>query len=337
MPEPVLDASSLQFSYPLQFSLPRLKVSFFAFRDLHVRIPRGSIYGLLGPNGCGKSTLLQLALGLLTVDEGRFRVLGMDPAAEAVEIRRRIGYVPQKPDLDPEMSVSETLDFVSMFFADRWNRGVAEQALDRFDLDRRIHDQVGSLSAGFRQRLSLVTALAIEPEVLVLDEPTAGLDAVIRRDFAAAVIDYMATGEQRTVIIASHLLSEIEALVDYVGILRSAGQGASNMLIEAPLDELKERALIVKARSLGRFEPLGHGVRVLAVTGENPVSAVYLLDHGDQRHEVADRLEAAGAEDLRIGESSLEEIFVVLSQQPVVFLPEVTNHPDFDPRKRLHA
>ncbi len=326
MSEPALDALSLRFSYLFDFQdLPDEELQawqaegYFAFHDLHLSVPRGSIYGLLGPNGSGKSTLLQMALGLLEVPSGQLRVLGIDPASDPIEIRRRVGYVPQKSDLDPEMTVDETLDFVRLFFADRWNREVVKEALDRFQLTQLGGMKVGLLSDGIRQRVSLVTALAIEPEMLILDEPTAGLDAVVRRHFADAVIDYMATGGQRTVVLSSHLLSEMEALVDHVGILGFAGNGSSIKLIQAPLDVLKERALVVKARSTDSLENLDCARFLLRISGRKPVTAVYWLDQGSRRHQVIEELEAAGVKNLRIGESSLDEIFVALVQGPSMF------------------
>ncbi len=326
MSEPALDASSLRFSYVFNLQdLPDEEVQdlpaagYFSFHDLQLSVPRGSIYGLLGPNGSGKSTLLQLALGILAVPSGQLRALGIDAASDPIQIRRRVGYVPQKSDLDPEMTVDETLDFVRLFFADRWNREVVKEALDRFQLTHLGGVKVGHLSVGIRQRVSLVTALAIEPEMLILDEPTAGLDAVVRRHFADAVIDYMATAEQRTVVLSSHLLSEMEALVDHVGILGTTDNGSSNMLLQAPLDGLKERALVVKARSANSLEDLDCARFLLKISGRKPVTAVYWLDQGSRRQQVIEELAAAGVKDLRIGESSLEEIFVALAQEPSLF------------------
>lgn len=325
MSEPALEASALTFSYPRTFSdstdWRQMLTSSFALHNLNARVPRGSIYGLLGPNGSGKSTLLRLALGLLPTRRGSLRVLGLDPAADAVAIRRRIGYVPQKPDLDPEMTVGDALDFASMFF-DAWSREIMDQTLERFDLSARYQDRIKYLSTGFQQRLALVMALAIEPEVLILDEPTAGLDAVVRRNFADAVIEFMASGEDKTVIIASHLLSEIEALVDHVGILRNLGHGSSDMLIEAPLEELKQRVLIVRTASGAGLDDFQGAARLLGTSGAEPATAVFWLEEGARRQRVVEDLRARGVTDLRIGESSLDEIFVTLARLPSVLAPD---------------
>ncbi|MCG8456654.1 MAG: ABC transporter ATP-binding protein [Holophagales bacterium] len=235
MHEPVIRARGASFAFgPIS-----------VFRHLDLTVPRGSIYGLLGPNGCGKSTFLRLLIGQGRLDEGSLEVWGRDPVSRFLEIRGRTGFVPQENDLDPKLTVEQTLGLFASFYGSRWNAEVAEQRLERFGLELLGRRRVGSLSTGGRQRLSLVTALAIEPDLLLLDEPTGGLDTVVRRDFVETVIEYMSEDPKRTVVICSHLLSELEPLVDHVGMMLVQPAG-SRMLVEASMRELKSKMRVAQ-------------------------------------------------------------------------------------------
>ena len=282
--------------------------AFEVLTDLSFTIPRGAICGLLGPNGSGKTTLIQLLLGvLLPRGEGDIEVLGLDPRSEAVEIRRRVGYVPQVSDLDLGMTVGGTFDFLRPFFGARWNEEVFEGQLRRFGLDTMRNVLFDSLSVGLKQRVALVAALAIEPEVLLLDEPTAGLDAVVRRDFAEAVVDYTGT-PGRSVVLSSHLLGELERLVDHVVILRP-GQPT----VSCALEELKGRLVSL----VGYFEqfpstrPELEGLMGYRQVRDQLRLAVW--DEGEAVGEARRWLSERGAADIAIDDdSSLESLFIDL-------------------------
>ena len=212
--------------------------------NLSFDVPKGAVCGLLGPNGCGKTTLIQLLMGVLRPRAGQLWMLGREPEFETVAIRRRVGYVPQVSDLDTTLTVDQTFEFLRPFFEPRWNVQRVEELCRRFGIDSKRSTEVGRLSVGIRQRVSLIAALAIEPELLLLDEPAAGLDAVARREFAEAVVDY--TSEVgRTVVLSSHLIGELERLIDHVVILRGV-----NSPIVCSLDVLKTRMVCL----VGRFE-----------------------------------------------------------------------------------
>ncbi len=276
------------------------------FSNLSFEVPRGSICGLLGRNGSGKTTLLRLMLGVLWRSQGTVEVLGRDPQTDALTIRRRTGYVPQESDLDPTMTVRQTLDFLRPFFEPRWNEALVEEHLVRFQLQHCQETAVGTLSGGLRQRLSLVAALAIEPELLILDEPTAGLDAVVRRDFAEMVVEAM-TEPRRTVLLSSHLLGELERLIDHVVILCGYG------VIAMPLEELKTRLV----RWIVRFRgtPPAAGPNHPSVVSRRQVRDTLRLsfwNDGDSEAKLRKWLEAADAHDIETDEASLESIFVDL-------------------------
>ncbi len=273
-------------------------------RKLAIEVPRGSVYGLLGRNGSGKTTLIRILLGVLRPAAGRCEVLGLDPAADALAIRSRVGYVPQDSDLDPKMTAGDSLRFIRSFYPETWSDEAASKLLDRFEVP--LTPRVGTLSGGQKARLALVTALAFSPEVLILDEPTAGLDAVVRRDFIETIIELM-TSEGRTVFLSSHLLGEVERLADRVAIVEDG-----RLLVESSVDELKDRLCRVTAR-FERPPIRSHLPRLVSCRqlGERWQLAAW-TDGEAQRGELLESLRAQGALDVGLDESSLESIFVDL-------------------------
>jgi ABC-2 type transport system ATP-binding protein len=196
--------------------------------DLHVRT--GSIYGFLGPNGSGKTTTIRLILGLLRPLAGRVMVLGHSMPARAPEILSRTGYVPEQPHLDPTLTVGETLRFQAAFYPS-WDWAAGSRLLRAFELDE--HQLFGRLSKGQKGKLMMLMALAQQPELLVLDEPTDGLDPVVRRDMLAALLEYVASG-QATVFISSHLVHELERICDWIGVMDNG-----RLVTEVPMERLK--------------------------------------------------------------------------------------------------
>jgi len=202
----------------------------FAITNLNLHVPTGSIYGFLGPNGSGKTTTIRVVLGLLRPRAGRVTVLGRSMPADAPSILARTGFVPEQPHLDPTLTVRETLRFQAAFYPS-WDRTWAEQLLRSFDLDERL--PFGRLSKGQKGKVMMLLALAQRPELLVLDEPTDGLDPVVRRDMLTALVDYVSQREA-TVFISSHLVHELERICDWVGVMDN-GQ----LITELPMDRFK--------------------------------------------------------------------------------------------------
>jgi ABC-2 type transport system ATP-binding protein len=202
----------------------------FEIEQLDLHVPAGSIYGFLGPNGSGKTTTIRIILGLLRPLAGRVTVLGRPMPALAPEILARTGYVPEQPHLDPTLTVRETLRFQAAFYP-TWEWSAAEQLLRLFELDP---DQpFGRLSKGQKGKLMMLQALAQRPELLVLDEPTDGLDPVVRRDMLAALLEYVSNG-QATVFISSHLVHELERICDWIGVMDHG-----RLITEVPMERLK--------------------------------------------------------------------------------------------------
>lgn len=202
-----------------------------ALDSVTLSLPRGGVYGLVGANGAGKTTLIKHILGLLAAESGSVRVFGADPVADPVGVLSRIGYLSEENDLPGWMRVDELINYSRAFYP-RWDDAYADELRRTFDLDPSA--RIKTLSKGQKARAGLVIALAHRPELLLLDEPSSGLDPIVRRDILGAVMRTMAH-EGRTVLFSSHLLDEVERVADHVTMIRR-GQ----ILMSASLAEIKD-------------------------------------------------------------------------------------------------
>ena len=184
-------------------------------------VPRGAIYGLIGPNGAGKSTLMSMAASLLLPTSGRVAVLGHDPLLEPLEVRARIGYMPDGLGVYDGMTVAEYLDFFAGAYAvPRSERaGLTKALLELVELQVKVDAEVNSLSRGMKQRLSLARSLVHDPELLILDEPASGLDPRARVELRQLIVQLRDLG--KTIIVSSHILSELQEICTDVGIVES--------------------------------------------------------------------------------------------------------------------
>ena len=210
--------------------LTRLFGSRTALDSVSLSLPRGAVYGLVGANGAGKTTLIRHILGLLRAESGSVRVFGLDPVADPVGVLSRMGYLSEENDLPGWMRVDELLRYTRAFYP-RWDDLYAEELRRAFDLDASA--QIKTLSKGQKARAGLLIALAHRPELLVLDEPSSGLDPIVRRDILGAVIRTIAD-EGRTVLFSSHLLDEVEEVADHVTMLDHG-----RIVLSAALAELR--------------------------------------------------------------------------------------------------
>lgn len=202
-----------------------------ALASVSLSLPRGAVYGLVGANGAGKTTLIKHVLGLLRAESGSVRVFGIDPVADPVAVLSRIGYLSEENDLPGWMRVDELLAYSRAFYP-AWDDAYAEELRQAFALDPAA--KIKSLSKGQKARVGLLIALSYRPELLVLDEPSSGLDPIVRRDILGAILRTIAD-EGRTVLFSSHLLEEVEQVADHVTMI-SRGKIA----LSAPLSAIKE-------------------------------------------------------------------------------------------------
>jgi len=201
-----------------------------ALDGVSLELPRGAVYGLVGANGAGKTTLIRHLLGLLRAETGAVRVLGLDPVQEPVAVLSRIGYLSEENDLPGWMTVDELLRYTRAFYP-TWDDAYAAELQESFALDPGT--RIRNLSKGEKARAGLLVALAHRPELLILDEPSSGLDPIARRDILGAVLRTIAH-EGRTVLFSSHLLDEVEEVADHVTMI-SRGR----IVLSGPLDDIK--------------------------------------------------------------------------------------------------
>ncbi|HUB26268.1 MAG TPA: ABC transporter ATP-binding protein [Tepidisphaeraceae bacterium] len=199
---------------------------------LDLEIPPGAVVGLLGTNGSGKTTLLKCAVGLLRPQSGEIRLLGEPAWNLSAGVKRRLGYVPQVISLFPWLKVAELIRYTASFYAN-WNSDLSDRLMRQWDLP--VHDRVGTLSVGQLQKLSILTAVSHEPDLVLLDEPAASLDPLARRQFLQLIIDLAEPGK-RTVVFSTHITSDLERVADRVAILK---QG--RIAHYGTLDDLKEQ------------------------------------------------------------------------------------------------
>jgi len=201
-------------------------------QDVDIQVETGKITGFLGPNGSGKTTTLRMLCGLLTPDSGEGRVLGLDFRRDAELVKRQTGYMTQRFSLYEDLSIQENLDFIARVYGlpDRKRR--VDEALERLGLENRRRQLSGSLSGGWKQRLALAACILHDPKLLLLDEPTAGVDPKARREFWDEI--HALSAEGLTVLVSTHYMDEAERCHDiaYIAYGRLMARGTAEEVIE---------------------------------------------------------------------------------------------------------
>ena len=268
-----------------------------ALDGMDLTIRPGEVHGLLGPNGAGKSTTLRVLLGMLRADSGTARVLGRDPSTAAPEVRGRLAYVPGDVSLWPNLTGGEIIDLLARMHGGE-DRRRRDALIERFELDPTKRSR--TYSKGNRQKVGLVSALSVTAELLILDEPTTGLDPLMEDVFKQCVGEARDAG--RTVLLSSHILSEVEQLCDRVSIVR-----AGNVVDTGTLAELRGHATTVITATL-THPPTGldalPGIEKLTVDGNRVELTATRLD------EVMTRLVSFGIETLTVAPPTLEDLFL---------------------------
>ena len=177
-------------------------------KDLSLQVRQGEIYGFLGPNGSGKTTSIRMLCGLLTPDSGEGTCLGFDLIRQTARIKREVGYMTQRFSLWEDLTIRENMEFIARMYGMKERRQAVSEAIDRLGLGSRQHQLAGALSGGWKQRLSLAACMLHKPRLLLLDEPTAGVDPKARRDFWEEIHELAASGI--SVLVSTHYMDEAE-------------------------------------------------------------------------------------------------------------------------------
>ena len=287
---------------PNAIEIRGLTKSFRKFRlgPLDLTVPRGSIYGFVGPNGAGKTTTLDLLLGMGSPEGGRILVDGLDHARDEVAVKQRIGYV--SPDLDFRMwgKIGKAIRFGRGFHRG-WDDRHCGQLLQTFRLG--LDDSIATLSYGSKIKLALVLALAWRPSILILDEPTVGLDAVARHDLYSELLEIV-RDEDRTVLISTHALGDVERFADRLGFIKDG-----RMLLEGGTAELLQRYRMIDCQTSDPVRLRNQPGVVIARNDGNRLRV--LVDRGEQS---GDWLQQCGAQALFSAPVTLEELFITLAK-----------------------
>jgi ABC-2 type transport system ATP-binding protein len=272
----------------------------WAVNKLNLSVPSGSIFALLGDNGAGKSTTIRMLTGLLKPDSGRATILGLDSFRDAVKLRQRVGYVPERPRFYDWMSVAEIGWFSGGFYGANFRTRYTE-LLKRYQLDGKA--KLRHLSKGQYAKVALSLALASDPEVLILDEPTSGLDLLVRREFLASLVAL--AGEGRTVVICSHQIAEVERIASHVAFM-----AGGKLLLTNTLDELRRRIVRLRLRFEESPPSAEHLGTVLHRNGVGKQWQAVLLD--PQTEALTALRHSQGVHDVEESPLDLEEVYCAL-------------------------
>jgi len=269
-----------------------------ALDAVSLRVPRGKVFGLVGENGAGKTTLIKHILGLLKAESGSVRVFGLDPVTDPPGVLSRLGYLSENRDLPGWMRVEELLRYVQAFYPS-WDAVYAEELRKQFGLEPRA--RIKQLSRGELAKAGLLVVLAYRPELLLLDEPSSGLDPVVRRDILEAIIRTVAD-EGRTVFFSSHLLEEVERVSDEVAMMH-----AGKVLWCGPLDEVKaaHHRLVVRFETAQPRAPIIPGALSIDGSGQE-----WTVICNGMRAELRAAVGTMGGRIVEEHTPSLNEIFV---------------------------
>ncbi len=269
-----------------------------ALREVNLSVPRGAVFGLVGENAAGKTTLIKHVLGLLKAQSGKVRVFGLNPVSEPVGVLSRLGYLSEDRDLPEWMRIHEMLRYLQAFYR-TWDAAYAEDLREQFDLDPRA--RIKTLSQGQRARVGLLAALAFRPELLVLDEPSTGLDPIVRREILSAIIRTIAQ-EGRTVLFSSHLLDEVERVSDHVALI-----DRGRIVLRGSLEEIKA----LHHRLTLRFDdPVTHPPALLGSTRWEGFGREWTVVCPGTIDEIRSRAAGFGAQVVEDTSPTLEDIFV---------------------------
>lgn len=273
----------------------------FALGPLDITVPRGAIYGLIGPNGAGKTTIMDLIFRMGATDAGSITVLGLDHVSDEMAVKQQVGYVSPELNFQPWGTVGKAIGFIRGFYP-TWEDASCERLLQVFGLG--WNDRVQTLSFGGKTKLALVMALSWKPKVLVLDEPTVGLDAIAKQQVFSELLAAV-KNDDRTVFISSHGLTDVERFADHVGMIKNG-----RMLLEGATSHVVERYRMVDVL-IGRSGQFTDRPGCVVQSHSEDRWRVLV----DLRHASLERLASDGAMPVATSPVTLEELFVALGRE----------------------
>ncbi len=271
-----------------------------AVDNLNLKVPKGSIFGFLGPNGAGKTTTIKMLLGILFPTAGSAKIFRKDIRKDGLEIRKQIGYVSETQAMYGYMSVSEIINFCKGFYP-TWDDHLVEKYLTLFELP--LNKRVRELSRGMKTKLALLLALGPNPPLLILDEPTTGLDPIARHEFLTTIVKEL-TEAERTIFFSSHILNDVERIADWVGIINKG-----KLVKVSPMEELKLKEKRVRVVFQKEIEP----TELNAIPGVTKVEREergYLLTVDGDVNLVLTELQKHPLFALEVIDLNLEDIFM---------------------------
>ena len=276
-----------------------------AVESLTFAAPAGAVTVLLGPNGAGKTTTVRLTTGALVADRGDIEVLGLHPKINGDEVRRRVGIVPPKPAFYDQLTGWDNLRFAARIFGS--NEGAALDAAERFSIQDALLQEVGGYSTGMRTRLALARAVIHDPEVLLLDEPTAGLDPESSRSVLELIREL--AGRGRTIVLCTHLLHEAEGIADQLVLMNNGHAQAAGVPQELAGEYLAEPVVVFDAENRDALGALGDEEGVVSVSWNGSVQVT--LDDLNRLPDLVTRLVNGGARITRVEPigATLEELY----------------------------
>ncbi len=269
-----------------------------ALDDVSIEVKQGQVYGLVGENGAGKTTLIQHILGTYVPETGTVRVFGLDPVLYPQQVLGKVGYLSETRDLPKWMRVYQLINYTSAFYPD-WDMDYAKKLMEEFELPYNL--RVRSLSRGELAKLGLLLAIAHKPDLLLLDEPSSGLDPVARLDILSAVVRGVAE-EGRTVLFSSHLLDEVERISDYVCMVHKG-----KVVFSASLEEIRSRFTLVIARWEKFPDSLPKEEKVVQVVNLGRESRILL---SCPESEAVERVKVQKGSIVKVMAPELQDIFV---------------------------
>jgi ABC-2 type transport system ATP-binding protein len=294
--EPAITASDLAKSFR----------ETIAVNGLDLSVPRGSVYGLIGRNGAGKTTTLRMLMGLLKPVRGSAKVLGHELWTAPREVRQRVAYVSQEQQLPPAKSTAELCLDLSRLY-DRWDFALAGKLAKRFGI--RVEAPMAALSGGDQRKVAVLLAFAANPDVLILDEPAAGLDPIARRQLMEEIVDFLGEGGERTVLFSTHIIEDLERVAEHVGIM-----DRGRMLAAGRLEDLQSGVRRVQVIFNSPAVPEGFRLPgAMRSKTEGPVfTAVARIESPHQLDEIR-ALPGVRVSDFPLG---LQDLFIELLDRP---------------------